>query len=211
MTATSTLVEQETPRTEEEPDRALGWGLLLGGLIGLIAAGVLLVERFHLAEDPNYVPSCSLNPVLSCGSVMATEQAAVLGFPNPIIGVAAFPVLITTGVVLLAGARLPRWYHLGLQAGVTVGFGFICWLIFQSLYRIGALCPYCMVVWAVVVPTFVYVTARNIRRGVLGDSLARGSLGRGLVEWRAIILLVVVMAVLVMITLRFWAYWSTLI
>ena len=32
---------------------------------------------------------------------------------------------------------------------------FVHWLIFQSLYRIGALCPYCMVVWAVTISLLV--------------------------------------------------------
>ena len=36
---------------------------------------------------------------------------------------------------------------------------FIHWLIFQSLYRIGALCPYCMVVWAVTIPLLVVVAS----------------------------------------------------
>ena len=53
-------------------DRRLAIGLVVGGLVGLVAAAVLLVERIHLAEDPTYVPSCSINPILSCGNVMQT-------------------------------------------------------------------------------------------------------------------------------------------
>lgn len=71
--------------------------------------------------------------MLNCGSIVRTNQAEVLGFPNPLIGLAAFPVLATTGAALLAGARLRRWYCLGLQAGATAGVVFVGWLIFQSL------------------------------------------------------------------------------
>jgi hypothetical protein len=39
---------------------------------------------------------------------------------------------------------------------------FVHWLIFQSAFVIGALCPYCMVVWAVTIPTFFYVTVHNL-------------------------------------------------
>jgi len=70
-------------------------------------------------------------------------------------------------MVLLAGATLRRWYWLGLQARVTFGVGFIPWLIFQSLYRIDALCPYCMVVRVVTIPLFLYLTLHNIRTGAL--------------------------------------------
>ena len=130
-------------------DRRLAAGLVVAGLVGLVASAVLLIERIRVGEDSDYVPTCSINPIISCGSIMESAQASLLGFPNPIIGVAAFPVVVATGAALLGGARLPRWYWLGLQAGVTAALGLVAWLVFQSLYRIGALCPYCMVVWVV--------------------------------------------------------------
>lgn len=191
--------------------RALAWGLLLAGVIGLLASGVLLVERLRLAADSKYVPSCSLNPVVSCGSVMESAQASLFGFPNPILGVAAFPIVATTGVVLLAGGRLTRWYWAGLQLGVTSGLLLVGWLMVQSLYRIGALCPYCMVVWVVVVTTFWYVTLRNLEQGVLGSRAARSDLTRGAREWHAPVLLVAFLAVSTLIAVRFWSYWSTLL
>lgn len=54
-------------------------------------------------------------------------------------------------------------WPLRLQAGVTLAAIFVHWLIWVSLYRIGALCPYCMAVWAVAIPLFVIVTQRNLR------------------------------------------------
>ena len=78
-------------------DRRLALGLLAAGLIGLVASTTLLIERLRLAGDEEYVPTCSLNPVLSCGSIMESAQASLLGFPNPVIGVAGFPVVLATG------------------------------------------------------------------------------------------------------------------
>jgi uncharacterized membrane protein len=204
------LTVDELADVDEPQERPLAIGLLVGGLIGFVASAVLLIERIRLAEDSGYVPTCSINPVLSCGNVMESAQAALLGFPNPIIGVAAFPVVITTAVALLAGARLARWYWLGLQAGVTVAFAFICWLVFQSLYRIGALCPYCMVVWTVVIPLFWYVTARNAAAGVLGND-PDGRLAEGLRDWRAPLAFGTYVVVVLLILERFWSYWSSLI
>lgn len=192
-------------------DRSLAWWLLIAGAVGLVAAAVLLVERFRLAQDSGYVPSCSINPVLSCGSVMESTQASVLGFPNPVLGVAAFPAVIVTAAALLGGARLARWYWAGLQLGVTSGAVFVGWLIFQSLYRIGALCPYCMVVWVVVWPTFWLVTVRNARAGVFGAGIARHPAVTALDVWRAPVLLAVYLVVLALIGVRFWSYWSTLL
>lgn len=192
-------------------DRRLAWGLAAGGLVGFIASAVLLVERIKLAQDSAYVPTCSINPVLSCGSVMETAQAALLGFPNPIIGVAAFPVVVTTGMAILAGARLARWYWLGLQVGVTAALTLISWLAFQSIYRIGALCPYCMAVWSIVIPLFWYVTLRNLSHGALGDNLRDSRATVLLREWHAPLVLAPFLVLLVLIGERFWSYWSTLL
>jgi len=194
---------------DEPQERPLAIGLLVGGLVGLLAATVLLIERIKLAEDSDYVPTCSINPVLSCGNVMESAQAALLGFPNPVIGVAAFPVVLATGAAMLAGARLARWYWLGLQAGVTVAMAFVAWLVFQSLYRIGALCPYCMVVWAVVIPLFWYVTARNATAGVLGSP--DGRLATVLRDWRGPLVFGTFLLVVLLVLERFWSYWSSLL
>ena len=123
--------------------------ILLAGIIGEVAAFVLTVEKVRQLQNPSYVPSCSINPVLSCGSVMLTKQASLFGFPNPLLGIAAFSVVIVTGVLAVAGVRLPRWYWAGLAGGTVLGAVFVHWLIYQSLYEIGALCPYCMIVWVV--------------------------------------------------------------
>lgn len=192
-------------------DQALAWLLLVGGLVGATSAFVLAVEKIKLLTDSDYVPSCSINPVLSCGSIMSTDQAEVFGFPNPLIGVAALPVLSVTGAALLAGAKFARWYWIGLQIGATLGFAFVSWLIFQSLYRIGALCPYCMVVWCVVLPVFWYLTVRNASQGVFGQTVAHSRTTRVLGDAHALVLVLVFLLLVVLIGARFWSYWSTLL
>lgn len=208
----STLVEpardDTLPQPVAPPARALPWLLLVGGAIGLAAAFLLTVEKVALLADPSYRPSCSINPVLSCGSVMTTPQASVFGFPNSLIGIAGFAIVACTGAALLAGARLHRWYWAGLQVGALLGAGLVHWLIVQSLYRIGALCPYCMVVWAVTMPIFWYVTLRNLtadadrlpgpaRRVVATLSGLHGVLLTG---WFLLIV--------GLILERFWMFWS---
>ena len=199
------------PEAPETPTRALAWLLLVGGILGVIAAGVLTIEKIALLADAAYVPSCSLNPVLNCGSIMRTDQAEVFGFPNPLLGLAAFPVLAATGAGLLAGARYRRWYWLGLQAGVTLGAAFVVWLIFESLYRINALCPYCMVVWAVVIPTFWTVTATNAARGTFGDRFRHTRLAKSLGYYQPVLIATTFVIIAALITERFWDYWSTLL
>ena len=109
--------------------RGTAWALTITGLIGLVAAFVLLVEKIALLTDPTYVPSCSINPVLSCGSIMSADQGEVFGFPNPILGVAGFTALLTIGVVLLTRANVPGWFWWGIQAGTAFGVVFVLSLI----------------------------------------------------------------------------------
>src|SRR5262245_3394765 len=134
--------------------RLVPWLLVAGGAVGLVAAFTLTLEKVALLRDPSYVPTCSINPILSCGSVMTKPQAEAFGFPNPLLGVVGFAIVVTVGMALLGGARLPRWFWLGLQAGVVFGAVFVHWLIYQSLYVIGALWPYCMAGGAVTSPIF---------------------------------------------------------
>lgn len=143
------------------------WLLIIGGIIGILAAGILIVEKIALLKHPDMALGCDINPIVACGSVINTPQASAFGFPNPIIGLVGFGVVLTTGMAMLAGAQFKRWYWLGLQAGTIFGVSFIHWLFFESVYRIHALCPYCMVVWSVTIPIFLYTTLWNLRQGYL--------------------------------------------
>lgn len=181
------------------------------GVVGLLAAAILLVEKLALLRDPTYVPSCSINPVLSCGSVMETPQAEVFGFPNPIMGVAGFAVVTTVGVALLAGASFARWFWVGLQCGLVFGVVLVHWMIFQSLYRIEALCPYCMAVWVVTIPIFWYGALYNLAAGNLGASPTVRGVGRRLGSYHAVVLTGWYLVILSLITIQFWHYWQTLL
>lgn len=161
MKAIATVAKK--PRTRPRPKvtliRFLPWLYVIAGSIALICAFIIMYEKLELLQNPSYTPSCNLNPIISCGSVMASDQAHAFGFPNPIIGLVAFPVVIATGMALLAGAQtLRRWYWMGLELGSLFGVAFVHWLMFQSVYRINALCPYCMVVWVMTIGIFWYTT-----------------------------------------------------
>jgi len=179
--------------------------VLIAGILGLTASVTLTVEKIGMLKDPAYRPSCSINPVLSCGSVMITPQASVFGFPNPLLGIAAFAVVVVTGVLAVNQVRLPQWYWVGLMCGTAVGVGFVHWLIYQSLYVIGALCPYCMVVWSVTIPLFVVASSIALRQ------FAANPVARIAYTWRWSIVALWFTTVLLMILVRFWNYWSTLL
>ena len=209
-------VQPAAPPGDLKPDSPPGalvpalsaWWVLIAGAIGLFASMTLTVEKIKILLNPSYVPSCNINPVVSCGSVMVTPQASLLGFPNPLLGIVGFTIVVVTGVLAVAKVSLPQWYWVGLAAGTLIGAVFVHWLIFQSLYRIGALCPYCMVVWVVTISLLV-VFFSIILRPVLASR--ESAVARLLFDWRWSIVALWFTAVFLLIMVRFWNYWSTLL
>jgi len=199
---------EDSSRQPAAVSAAGAWWIVIAGVLGLISSATLTIEKIELLVNPAYVPSCNLNPVVSCGSVMTTPQAAAFGFPNSLIGIAAFAVVTVTGVLTVAKVPLPRWYWVGLTVGTLFGAGFVHWLIFQSLYRIGALCPYCMVVWVATISLLVVVA--SIAFGP-GDDGRGGAVVRVLHHWRWSLATLWFTGVFLLIVVRFWDFWSTLI
>lgn len=189
----------------------IGYILFVLGVIGFVASFTLSIEKVELIKNPNFSPICNISPLISCGSVMVTKQAEAFGFMNSFLGVAGFAAVATIGVAILAGATFKRWFWLGLQAGTIFGVGFITWLYYQSVFVIGALCPFCMVVWSVMIPIFWYVTLYNIRQKNIMlqgfwlkiSDFAQKHHGDILVAWFA--------GGIGIILVRFWYYWSTLL
>ncbi len=196
---------------QREPFGLLPWLMSFGGALGLLAALDLNIERGKLLEDPNYITSCSFNPVVDCGVVATSPQASVFGFSNTLLGVVAFSVVLTLGVLLLLGSRLPRGAWLGLNAGLALGVGFVHWLITQSVFQIGVLCPYCIVVWSVTIPLFWYVTLRNLSAGAFGAAAARSSVVRTLRSVHAIPVVLWFVVVATLIGVHFADAWANLL
>lgn len=214
---TSAPVQVKTPRSfygklrQKTLAQVYPYLLIVLGFIGSLSASILTYEKLQLALNPGKSLACDLNPIVACGSVIATDQASAFGFPNPFIGMIGFGMMIAIGMGLLAGAVYKRWYWIGLQIGVTFGIGFASWLQFQSLYTIGALCPFCMIVWSVMIPLFVYTTSLNLRekRLMLPDGL--GFIRTLFVKHPGELVVVWFTVIILAIVEHFWYYWSTLL
>ncbi|MEU9863955.1 vitamin K epoxide reductase family protein [Streptomyces sp. NPDC047971] len=186
--------------------RALGLLLMITGAAGVLAGWVITLDKFKLLEDPNFQPGCSLNPVVSCGNIMKSEQATVFGFPNPMLGLVTYGMVVAIGAGILAGARHRRWYWLGLNAGMLFGVGFCTWLMHQSLYEINALCLWCCLAWAATIVMFWYVTSHNVRTGVLPAPPAV----KGFFEDFTFALPVLHIGIIGMLILtRWWDFWTS--
>ncbi|MFC3572650.1 vitamin K epoxide reductase family protein [Streptomyces yaanensis] len=222
MTSTTTTVHHLTTRAGEEDggrrgitpegatgaSRAFAWLLIVTGALGILASFVITIDKFQLLQDPGFTPSCNLSPVVSCTNVMRSHQAGVFGFPNPLIGLLAYPVVVAAGAALLAGARFRRWFWLGLNAGALLGVAFCMWLMTQALYEIGALCLWCCLAWAATIALFWYTTVHNLRHGIVR---APRALVAGALEFHWVVPVTWYLSIVMLIGTRFWSYWQTLL
>ncbi|MDJ1115278.1 vitamin K epoxide reductase family protein [Microbacterium dauci] len=156
-----------TARTTTPRPTAFAVWLIIAGVIGWIAAFALTMERMKLLADPNATAACDISLLVQCGANLQSWQGSVFGFPNPILGLTGWMAPVVVGVALLAGARFARWFWLLFGLGITGAFAFVIWLISQSVFVLGTLCPWCMVTWAVTFPTFFAVAVHLLRIGAI--------------------------------------------
>jgi uncharacterized membrane protein len=192
-------------------ETVLPWLLLVGGIVVTLAALALSIEVFDRLKNPNYVPVCNLNPILSCTSVADSHQAEAFGFPNYFLGLAGYGAVTAIGAALLAGAKFRRWFWQLVEGGMVFAFIFMTWLQFQTLYRIGALCIFCMVLWAFTWPMFWYLTLYNLKNGNIKLPKKLNGVVAFAYRFHAEILTTWYVVIIALILKRFWYYWKTLI
>ncbi|MBO0870388.1 MAG: vitamin K epoxide reductase family protein [Micromonosporaceae bacterium] len=141
--------------------------MLVSSCLSLIASFVLSKEAVTLAANPNASLSCNINAVISCGTVGSAWQSHVFGFPNAFLGLIAEPVVITMAVAGLTRVRFPRGFMFAAQIVYTLGLVFAYWLFYESMFHIGALCPWCLLVTLTTTLVFATITHINTRDGNL--------------------------------------------
>ena len=181
-------------------DRSWAGLALVLSVIGFAASAVLVAERLAIFADAGHRTSCDINTWLSCGTVMRTPQAEAFGFPNPLIGIVAYPVVVAICLAVLAGARFAAWYWLLVWGGVLAGSLFTLWLWWQTTFVINALCLYCMVVWCMQTLLLAHTTARNARAGLWGP---RGAGAAHTAAWAWLAAAAVLVVIFGVITVRF--------
>ncbi|MFV0434538.1 MAG: vitamin K epoxide reductase family protein [Leucobacter sp.] len=197
------------PRAASRPIAFAVFTLALG-IVGWFASFELLTEYIKTLSNPDYVPNCNVSVLVTCGPNMDSWQGRLFGFSNTIIGVSAFVAPIAVGVALLAGARFSRWFWWLYQAGLLGGFVFVCWLFTQSVFSLGTLCPWCMVVWTVTIPLWWTTLFRPYAAGDVPVAERTRRTFQQLLSWTWVIVLVcyVIIAFVAQMQLNWFAEFS---
>ena len=170
--------------TTQRP-RYLGYGiwLIVASVLGWWAAFQLTLEKIFLLENPGGQTSCYVSVMLQCDKNLGSWQGEVFGFSNPIIGLTGWMAVLVVGVAVVGGVKFPRWFWGVFGLGITGAFAFICWLMYQSIYSLAVLCPWCMATWAVTIPTFLATVVHLFRNGTLTSSSTVKTRAGRLMAW----------------------------
>jgi uncharacterized membrane protein len=90
---------------------------------------------------------CSINSTFSCGNVFASGYVSIFGVPFYLLGLIWFPLVAIVGLLLSRGGK-------GIKSELPVpllmiGNIFTVYLWYLELFRIGALCPVCISMYAI--------------------------------------------------------------
>lgn len=201
------MTEAQIDEPTYAPTKKLAIIWIVYGLIGLIAAFALVIEKIHVLENPADALSCDLNVFISCKSVMASWQSHILGFPNPLIGLMGFTIPVAVGFATLAGARLHEWFYRAMVAGFGMAFVFVLWLSTQSIYVINVLCPYCMVAWFGTIPLFWHTLLWALHEDIIEAPISWTNLIDAAYKRSWILTAATELVLVVLITIQFWSSW----
>lgn len=163
MAAALSLAIVAAPRGR--PEFGMGVFLTVAGVAGFFAALRLTVDKVGTFIDPGTAPSCDVSILVQCGKNLGSWQGSLFGFPNPLLGVGGWIAVIAVGIMVLSRLRFGRWFWVIFNVGVVGALVLVCWLIYESIFVLGTLCPWCMATWAVTIPTFWLVTLYNLKSG----------------------------------------------
>jgi uncharacterized membrane protein len=199
--------ENQVKSPTTEASRGFAVLLILAGFAGWLASFLLTLDRFKVAANPTDKLACDVASFISCKSVMLSEQAALFGFPNPLIGIATFVAPIVVGFAILAGARFANWFWQLFFAGHALALVFVLWLFNAAVFEIGSLCPYCMVAWAAVIPLFWQLLTHGAREGYLPVPAKTINFFFKAYDWAWLVSLVTAMFMATVIAIQFWTLW----
>lgn len=121
------------------------YGLITaGGVVGLTASFLETIEYQEILKNAHAQLVCNLNSVFSCGNVLNAWQSKIFGFPNSLLCMTFFTLMLSAGLVGLTGGVLAPKFRLWLHGIALFFLGFAMWFMWESTFRIHALCILCL-------------------------------------------------------------------
>lgn len=119
---------------------------LIFSILGIAVSLILSLEYLTLLSNQTKALSCDINAQISCSSVMLSNQAKVFfNIPNTYFGFIFYSVMLTFFLINIFEQINNKILNLAFFLISLIGITFSAWLMHQSIFAIGSLCPYCIV------------------------------------------------------------------
>lgn len=118
--------------------------MVFGAAVGLVASFLQLLEKLTLLKDADAVLACNFNSVFSCTNVLNAWQSSVFGFPNSVMCIVFFALVLGIALAGLSSDALGKRLRLSIQGIALFFLCFGIWFLTQSTLVIGALCLFCI-------------------------------------------------------------------
>lgn len=119
--------------------------LIIVASIGLINSLHILSLEIEGIKNPLIYDNCRLETFFDCGIVVRTWQAQVFGFPNPILGILFYELLLLIGITSFFGFKPNRFVAIILLMICALALCFSWWLFYNSFFVIGVACVFCLI------------------------------------------------------------------
>lgn len=100
-------------------------------VLGLVAAVVVSIDAYHLALRWAEA-DCSESLTQACQQIEASAESNLLGFPNALFGLAAWPVVLTIAILNVVGVGLPGGLRRMISLMSAIGALFAIWGAFAT-------------------------------------------------------------------------------
>ena len=124
--------------------------MTIASIIGFIASFWQMIEKIAILKAPTEPLVCNINAVFNCSNILNVWQSSVFGFPNSLMCIAFFSIMLAIGLVGWTGGTINKTLRIVMQ-GFTlffICFGF--WYLWQSIFAVGAICIFCLFCYAAV-------------------------------------------------------------
>lgn len=129
------------------PDKQkLLYGIItIGSAIGFLASFLQMLEKITLLKSADAALSCNLNSVFNCSNILNAPQSSVFGFPNSLLCVTFFALMLSAGLIGWTGGLITSKLRFVYQAMTLFFIGFGFWYFWQSIFNVASLCVFCLV------------------------------------------------------------------
>jgi len=116
----------------------------VGAAVGLIASFWETLDKLSLLKNTHSTLSCNISSIFNCSNILNAHQSSVFGFPNSLLCVVFFSLILSAGLVGWLGSAVAvklRFVYESL-AVFFVCFGY--WFFWQSIFNLRSLCILCI-------------------------------------------------------------------